>query len=84
MNVMEGQGRTVMCGVVVVVACRIIVSAPVPGSFLWTLDFGFGTELGLDKKSMLKEEKILKIFIYQIPQFSASRFLLTMFSLFSE
>ena len=23
------------------VACRIIVSAPVP--FLWTLDFGFGT-----------------------------------------
>ena len=30
--------------------CRIIVSAPVPVSFLWTLDFGFGTsdlDLGL-------------------------------------
>ena len=26
-----------------VVACRIIVSAPVPVPFLWTLDFGFGT-----------------------------------------
>ena len=25
------------------VACRIIVSAPVPLHFLWTLDFGFGT-----------------------------------------
>ena len=25
------------------VACRIIVSAPVPFLFLWTLDFGFGT-----------------------------------------
>ena len=24
-------------------ACRIIVSAPVPFLFLWTLDFGFGT-----------------------------------------
>ena len=36
-------------------ACRIIVSAPVPVPFLWTLDFGFGFEtwiwdldLGLD------------------------------------
>ena len=27
----------------VVVACRIILSAPVPFLFLWTLDFGFGT-----------------------------------------
>ena len=27
----------------VVVACRIIVSAPVPFPFLWTLDLGFGT-----------------------------------------
>ena len=26
-----------------VVACRIILSAPVPFLFLWTLDFGFGT-----------------------------------------
>ena len=26
-----------------VVACRIIVSAPVPVPFLWTLDLGFGT-----------------------------------------
>ena len=26
-----------------VVACRIILSAPVPFPFLWTLDFGFGT-----------------------------------------
>ena len=25
------------------VACRIILSAPVPFLFLWTLDFGFGT-----------------------------------------
>ena len=25
------------------VACRIILSAPVPVPFLWTLDFGFGT-----------------------------------------
>ena len=25
------------------VACRIIVSAPVPVPFLWTLDFGFWT-----------------------------------------
>ena len=25
------------------VACKIIVSAPVPFPFLWTLDFGFGT-----------------------------------------
>ena len=31
------------------VACRIIVSAPVPVPFLWTLDFGFGTGLGFDK-----------------------------------
>ena len=35
------------------VACRIIVSAPVPFPFLWTLDLGFGTwiwdlDLGLD------------------------------------
>ena len=28
---------------VVVVACRIILSAPVPVPFLRTLDFGFGT-----------------------------------------
>ena len=36
-----------------VVACRIIVSAPVPVPFLWTLNLGFGTwiwdlDLGLD------------------------------------
>ena len=35
------------------VACRIIVSAPVPFLFLWTLDLGFGIwiwdlDLGLD------------------------------------
>ena len=27
----------------VVLACRIIVSAPVPVPFLWTLNLGFGT-----------------------------------------
>ena len=49
------------------VACRIIVSAPVPVPFLWTLDFGFGTwildldfklgfgtGLGLDKNLFLE------------------------------
>ena len=36
------QGRKVTGGVVVVVvACKIIVSAPVPFLFLWTLDFNF-------------------------------------------
>ena len=30
----------------VVVACKIIVSAPVPFPFLWTLDFGFWTWIG--------------------------------------
>ena len=52
------QGRKVTGGVV---ACRIIVSAPVPFLFLWTFNFefgtwnwdldfrlGFGTGLGLD------------------------------------
>ena len=43
------QVRKVMVGGcvvgVVVVACRIMMSAPVP--FLWTLDLGFG--IGLDK-----------------------------------
>ena len=34
-----------------VVACKIIVSAPVPVPFLWTLDLGFGTGLGLDNLS---------------------------------
>ena len=35
--------RKVMCGWWVVgwVACKIIVSAPVPFLFLWTLDFNF-------------------------------------------
>ena len=39
------QGRKVTGGWWggVVVACRIILSAPVPFLFLWTLDFGFGT-----------------------------------------
>ena len=50
-------------GGVVLVACWIILSAPVPFLFLWTLDFGFctwnldlalglgfGTGLGLDNK----------------------------------
>ena len=38
------QVRKVIGGVVVVVvACKIIVSAPVPVPFLRTLDFGFGT-----------------------------------------
>ena len=32
-----------MVGGWVVVACKIILSAPVPFPFLWTLDFGFGT-----------------------------------------
>ena len=50
-----------------VVACRIIVSAPVPFPFLWTLDLrfgtwildldfglGFGTGLGLDNYVILR------------------------------
>ena len=52
---MEGRGRSskvtiltfwvrkVIGGGWVVVACRIIVSAPVPFPFLWTFDFEFGT-----------------------------------------
>ena len=45
----EGQGRSwkvflwVVGGVGGVVACRIMVSAPVLVPFLWTLDFGFET-----------------------------------------
>ena len=44
----------------VVVACRIIVSAPVPFPFLWILDLGFGSWIwdlylglgfGLDNKT---------------------------------
>ena len=47
------QVRKVIGGVGLWVACRIIVSAPVPVPFLLTLDFGFGTltwdlDLGLD------------------------------------
>ena len=42
-----------LAGWVVVVACRIIVSAPVPVPFLWTLYLGFWTciwalDFGLD------------------------------------
>ena len=37
------QVRKVRGGGVVVVACRIILSAPVPLLFLWTSDLGFGT-----------------------------------------
>ena len=39
------QKRKVMdeWGGVVVMACRITVSAPVPVPFLWSLNFGFGT-----------------------------------------
>ena len=62
-KVMEGQWRSrkVMDGhfpsldwhfrwekLGVVVACRIILSTPVPFPFQWTLDFGFETALGLD------------------------------------
>ena len=66
-KVMEGHGwsfpitrftfqvRKVRGGVggLVVVACRIIVSAPVPVPFLWTLGLGLGNwiwdlDLGLD------------------------------------
>ena len=74
-NVKEGHGRffpitilTFQVGKVIGgwwwVACRIIMSAPVPFPFLWTLDFefgtwiwdlyfglGFGTGLGLDNIS---------------------------------
>ena len=47
------QERKVIGGWWVVMACRIIVSAPVPVPLLWTLDLGFGTwiwdlDLGLD------------------------------------
>ena len=45
--------RKVIGGGEVVVACRIIVSAPVPFLFFWTLDFGFGTGLGLDNIKIL-------------------------------
>ena len=38
---LTSQVRKVMGGGVVV-ACRIIVSAPVPFPFLWTFDIGFG------------------------------------------
>ena len=47
-------------------ACRIIVSAPVPVPFLWTLDFEFGTcnwDLGLGNeldKNILQVGKLLK------------------------
>ena len=49
---MEGQGWIDISGEksywLVVVACRIIVSAPVPYPFLWTLDFRLlDLELGL-------------------------------------
>ena len=43
---MESQGRSrkVMDGLVLsLVAHRILMSAPVPVPFLWTLDFAFGT-----------------------------------------
>ena len=59
---------TVEVGGLVVVACGIIVSAPVPFLFLWTLDFGFwiwnlglgfGTGLGLDN-SWLKVIEVLE------------------------
>ena len=48
-----------------VVACRIIVSAPVPFLFLWTLDFGFGTwiwdlDLGLDLGLTIKSQNQIK------------------------
>ena len=53
-KVKEGQGRLrkvkegpgwsfPITGLTFQVACRIILSAPVPFLFLWTLDFGFGT-----------------------------------------
>ena len=61
-KVMEGQGKSRKVWIDIsdeksymLMACRIIVSAPVPVPFLWTLDFGFGFEtwiwdldLGLD------------------------------------
>ena len=59
---MDGQGR--------VVACRIIVSAPVPVPFLWTLDFGLefrtwifdldlGLDLGLTILNNLKDKSVI-------------------------
>ena len=47
-----------------VVACKIIVSAPVPVPFLWTLDLGFGTwiwdlDLGLDLGLTIKTPLVL-------------------------
>ena len=46
-----------------VVACRIILSAPVLFLFLWTLDFGFGTwNLGLDLGlTIFADKKIVNI-----------------------
>ena len=37
------SGSALAVSLTLVVACRIIVSAPVLVPFLWTLDFGFGT-----------------------------------------
>ena len=72
---MEGQGRSWMVfshhwidisgeksywWVGGVVACRFIVSAPVPFLFLWTLDFGFGTwSLGLGFETGLRLDNIV-------------------------
>ena len=47
------QSNSIITGCGGVVACRIILSAPVPVPFFWTLDLGFGTwisdlDLGLD------------------------------------
>ena len=58
--------KKVMGGGVVVVACRILVSAPVPVRFLWTLDFGFGTwiwdlDLGLALGLTILEHIYLKM-----------------------
>ena len=61
-------------------ACRIILSAPVPVPFLWTLDFGlgfgtwildldFGLDLGL---TIMKERNSLKTYIIKEKNYLSS------------
>ena len=50
-------------GEVMVVACRIILAAPVPVPFLWTLDFGLGFGTGLFAFFVDGIPKMLNVFL---------------------